>query len=70
MCHAISAATEQNKHTFQCSEKPGQAGKGWGYSGVLMDNSEMAEDVEEEEEEEGDVWPCEPWESCAGDSSK
>lgn len=37
---------------------------------MLMNNSEMAEDVEEEEEEEGDVWLCEPWESCAGDSSK
>lgn len=42
ICHAILAATEQNKHIFRCSEKPGQTGKGWGYSGVLMDNAEMA----------------------------
>lgn len=60
MCHTISAATEQNKHTFLCSEKPGQAGEGQGYSGVLMDNAETASDVEEKEEEEGDSWPCQP----------
>lgn len=58
MCHAISAATEQNKHTFLCSEKPGQAGEGWGYSGVLMDNAETASCVEEEEED--DLWLCQP----------
>lgn len=27
---------------------------------MLMDNAETAGDVEEDEEEEGDMWPCEP----------